>query len=348
MRWRAGSARPALGSTVRDADGVIAVVTGSSGFIGRHLVDRLLAEQWEVHALRRDASRAAGRMGLTVHTVRWDAPDPLRGVDVLDRADAVFHLAGVTKGRTLEHFRDGNVRPTRVLADAIARSDVRTRLVHVSSQAAAGPASRPDAPVRESDEPRPIEAYGRSKLEAEQVIGAARIDAVVLRPTAVYGPGDVDFLRLFRLVRRGIVPLPSEGSSLIDIVYVTDVVDALVAAAAADRAAPGTYFIGGETISWEQLVGEIAMAMSRGRPRLLSIPRWPAYAAAMMGEGLSAVTGRSSLLNRHKVTLGRQRYWICAHDAARERLGYAPHGTLPRGLRETYLWYVENRWLPST
>lgn len=346
-RWRAVSVRPAPGCPPPDADDVIALVTGSSGFIGRHLVDRLLAEQWEVHALRRAGVSSAERAGVTYHPVRWGAPDPLRAVDALQRADVVYHLGGVTKGRTLEHFQAGNVRPTRALVDAIRRGNGQTRLVFASSQAAAGPASARDAPVREADEPRPIEAYGQSKLEAERVIGAAGIEAVVLRPTAVYGPGDVDFLRLFGWTHRGLVPLPCEGSNLIDIVHVADVVDALLAVASTSTA-PGTYFIGGEIVSWEHLVHEMATAMSCRRPQLISIPGWIVRAAALMGEGVSVVTGRPSLLNRHKVALGRQRYWICAHDAARERFGYASRRTLPRGLSETYLWYVENRWLPST
>src|SRR3954470_8747451 len=129
---------------------MIAVVTGSTGFIGSHLVDALLARGATVRALVRPETPVARRDPRIEH---WEADllddRSVRESPVWSGATHVFHLAGVTKGRTLSHFRGGNVFPTaNVLAALAARPEPRPRVILLSSQAAAGPAASPDAPVK--------------------------------------------------------------------------------------------------------------------------------------------------------------------------------------------------------
>src|SRR5689334_10826683 len=171
---------------------MIAVVTGSSGFIGSHLVDALLARGAQVRALVREDS-ATDALDPQVERSVVDLLDSrsVREATAWEGATHVFHLAGVTKRRTLAQFREGNVVPTaNVLAAATARAgSTPPRVVLVSSQAAAGPAPAEDRPVREDDPPRPIEGYGQSKLEAEQAtrLYDQSLPIAVLRPAAVYG-----------------------------------------------------------------------------------------------------------------------------------------------------------------
>src|SRR6476646_3361105 len=165
---------------------MIAVVTGSTGFIGSHLVDALLARGDTVRALVRPETLPELRDPRVEH-YEADLLDDrsVRESRVWEGATHVFHLAGVTKGRTLAHFRAGNVFPTaNVLAALAARSGVKPHVVVTSSQAAAGPASAPESPVREIDRPVPVENYGRSKLQAEQAVARYRDDLpiTVLRP----------------------------------------------------------------------------------------------------------------------------------------------------------------------
>src|SRR4051812_16912850 len=185
---------------------MIAVVTGSTGFIGSHLVDALLARGATVRVLVRPETPVERRDPRVPH---WEADllddRSVRESRVWEGATHVFHLAGVTKGRTLAHFRAGNVFPTaNVLSALAARGGRVPRVVLVSSQAAAGPAPSADAPVRESARPVPIENYGRSKLQAEQAVARYRdlLPITILRPSAVYGPRDRDFLAVFRQASR--------------------------------------------------------------------------------------------------------------------------------------------------
>src|SRR5881394_2713038 len=148
---------------------MIAVVTGGSGFIGQNLVSRLLTAGHVVRCLVRPGG-GAPPPGATRHLIDFGAPASLLATPALDDADVVIHLAAVTKAVHRPEYREANVTPTRHLLGALVARLLRPRFVLVSSQAAAGPASDLEHPVGEDDAPRPVEAYGRSKLEAERIV----------------------------------------------------------------------------------------------------------------------------------------------------------------------------------
>jgi len=259
------------------------------------------------------------------------------------RATHVFHLAGVTKGRTPAEFRYGNVVPTANILSALAsRGDARLeRFVLVSSQAAAGPASAVDRPVREDDAPHPVEAYGRSKLEAEQVAlrYAESMPVTIVRPGAVYGPGDVDFLMAFKQATSRIAVFAAPAQQLMSVVHVDDLVRALLSAAESPRARSRTYFVASDPpASWRALYHIIAELSSSGFLPV-QLPRTMLRMAGRAGSVFSLLTGRPVLLNPNKVALAEQSWWLCDASRARAELGWRPEITLQDGLRDTYLWY---------
>ena len=330
---------------------MIAVVTGSSGFIGSHLVDALLARGAQVRALVREDS-ATDALDPRVERSVVDLLDSrsVREATAWEGATHVFHLAGVTKRRTLAQFREGNVVPTaNVLAAATARAgSTPPRVVLVSSQAAAGPASAEDRPVREDDVPHPIEGYGRSKLEAEQAtrLYEQSLPLSIVRPAAVYGPRDRDFLRVFRLATRPIALHAVPRWHTFSIVHVADVVAALLLAAERPAAAGRTYFVANDVpTSWSELYAEMARAAGVKPSIELQIPRQAIALAGLAGDAVSALTGGHSLANRHKTRLARPRWWLCDASRARAELGWAPSLTLQQGLRDTYLWYLQAGWM---
>jgi nucleoside-diphosphate-sugar epimerase len=329
---------------------MIAVVTGSTGFIGSHLVEALLARAATVRALVREGS-AVDALDPRVERSEVDLLDSrsVREAAVWEGATHVFHLAGVTKRRTLAQFRDGNVVPTaNVLAAAAARAERSPpRVVLVSSQAAAGPAPAPDRPVREDDQPKPIEGYGRSKLEAEQ---AARLheDALpiaIVRPAAVYGPRDRDFLRAFRLAARPVALHAVPRDNAFSIVHVGDTVTALLLAATHPSAIGRTYFVSSGDTTWRELYAEVARAVGTSRAIELQIPLSALALAGRAGDAVSALTGWHSLANSNKTSLARPRWWLCDASRASAELGWQPSVTLQEGVRTTYLWYLEAGWM---
>lgn len=326
---------------------MIAVVTGSSGFIGSHLVDALLARGATVRALVREGS-AMDALDARVQRSVVDLLDSrsVREAPAWEGATHVFHLAGVTKRRTLAQFRGGNVLPTaNVLAAAAARGgSTPPRVVVVSSQAAAGPASAADRPVREDDPPRPIEAYGASKLEAEQAtrLHEGVLPMTIVRPAAVYGPRDRDFLRVFRLAARPVAVHAIPRDHAFSIVHVADTVTALLLAAESPAAVGRTYFVADEApTTWRALYAEIARAAGVTTRIELQVPLRAVALAGVAGDAVSMLTGWHSLANGNKTRLARPRWWLCDASRARAELGWAPGMTLQRGVRETYLWYLQ-------
>lgn len=328
---------------------MIAVITGSTGFIGRHLVDALLEQGAEVRALARPETPRGlrdPRLGY------WEADllddRSVRESPIWTGATHVFHLAGMTKARTLDQFRGGNVFPTaNVLAALAGRGGRPPRVVLVSSQAAAGPASAAEAPVREGDRPVPIEAYGRSKLQAEQAVVRYRdsLPVTIVRPSSVYGPGDRDFLNVFRQERRRVALRVVPRDHVLSLVHVRDLVRALVLAATSPVAIGRTYFVADEApVSWGELYDAIDEVVGN-HPISIRVPLPMLRLVARGGDLVSAVTGRPLIANRNKAALARPRWWVCDASRAREDLGWRAEVPLLDGLRETYTWYVEARWL---
>ena len=351
-------------------DGMVAVVTGASGFIGSHLLDTLLAGGARVHVIVRDGARAiespapAARAGVTVH--RCDLLDERSVIELPAWREAThcFHVGGVTKARTRAAFDAGNVTPTRHLCAAMARQSRPTlRLVYVSSQAAAGPATSTSTPVREDDAPHPVEAYGASKLAAEQVVAlhGALYETMIIRPAAVYGPRDRDFLAAFKQASGRIAVHAVPRTHAITMVHVADLIRALVLAAVTPmtRVTPDTeqtagsssaarcYFVGHATpVTWGALYGEIARAAGT-HPYEIAIPHGVLRAAAWAADALGALTGGTALLNGHKVALAAPRWWLCDATRAQTELGWSARVPLTEGVRETLAWYRAVGWLSA-
>lgn len=327
---------------------MIAVVTGGTGFIGQNLVRRLRAEGHEVRCLVR-----AGGAELPSHVGRFvvDLTDPssVLATPALDGADVVFHLAGATKALGESAFVAANVTPTRTLLGAITARRLFPRFVYVSSQAAAGPARDVRHPTDEDDPPRPVEAYGRSKLHAERVVAGFtdHVPVTVVRPCSVFGAFDRDFLALFRFAERGLIVYPGVRQHWLSLLHVDDVVEGLLRAALDERAICRTYFLSpAEPVQWRALGALIAEVVGHDA-RHVEVPGALVWIGAVAGELVGRLTGRATLANRNKAALSREPYWVCSGARAREEIGFVPSRSLPAALRDTYFWYRTRGWLPG-
>jgi nucleoside-diphosphate-sugar epimerase len=291
------------------------LVTGASGFVGRRTAAHLRAAGHEVVTLRRPGSPEP-RDGRSVVADYADREGLARAVEAA-RPRAVVHLAGVTKGVSLEDFARGNVLPTRNLLAALRdRGAPVDRFVHVSSLAAFGP-STPERPHGEDATPAPVEHYGRSKLDAEAEVVAGGLPYTILRPGGVYGPGDVDYFELFRQAAMGWSVFFGNRRRLTSVVHVDDLVAATEAALTAPAAVDRAYFVcDGAPVDWETLQREIARAAGRA-VREVDLPGSLVGLAAIGGELLTAMDGKARLFNRQKATMGKQAAWTCTHAATR-------------------------------
>lgn len=325
-----------------------AVITGSNGFIGSSLVKNLLAEGADVRCLVRSKPDADKDDGVKRYVIDYTNQESILESGALNNADVIFHVAGVTKHLTLEGFRAGNVLPTKNLIEAASiQAPSLKRFVLVSSQAAAGPASHLEQPVTEHKPPEPIEEYGLSKLEAENILRESSLSFpyTIIRPTAVYGPRDVDFLPLFKQIGAGRGIYPGNKDSYISLIHVQDLVDGILRAATSDRSKNQTYFLTNEeSITWQQVYQAISSVLGTAIWEL-NIP-FPLIAfAARLGDLYSKLTGTVSILNSKKIELAKPKLWICSADKARKEFNFTPTIQMAEGMATTFEWYKKHGWV---
>jgi nucleoside-diphosphate-sugar epimerase len=306
------------------------LVTGASGFIGRALCESLAASgRAPRRAVRQPSAGTPDSSAIGDIGPDTDWKSALEGVRCVVHLIARTHVLRETAADPLSEYRRINVMGTERLAREAAASGVR-RLVFLSSVKVNGEHTS-TRPYTEDDMPQPEDAYGISKLEAEQALariaGETRLEIVVLRPPLVYGPGvKGNFLRLMDIVTRG-VPLPL-GSAINhrSLVYVGNLVDAVIKAIDAPQAAGRVYLVSdGEDVSTPELIREIAKALGVDT-RLFPCPT-PLLRIAGMLSGRGAETAR--LIGSLQVDSSR----------IRRELGWHPRFRLEQGLAETARWY---------
>lgn len=319
------------------------LITGTSGFIGSNLRDALLRGGADVISLLRPVSPPSTH-GRSVGVAYEDLP-ALTRLMAEEKPDYLFHVAGATKGVRYDDFHRANVVPTRNLAEALTRAHpTLKRYLFVSSQTAWGP-SNDGPPVRETDAPHPVEHYGRSKLEAERALAEYTLPWTIVRPSAVYGPAEVDMFNLFKAARNGVNLYFGNRAKRLSAVYVDDLLDAMVNAAQSEATLGKAYFISdGLAYTWDQVQKQIVAAVGR-RTLQVNLPSFVVGAAGLAGELMTAVDRKPRLLNRQKATLDAQQAWLCSIEAAQRDFGYRAKVSLEEGTRRAYAWYVENGWL---
>jgi 2-alkyl-3-oxoalkanoate reductase len=322
------------------------LLTGATGFVGTHVADAFARAGFAVRALARTAERARRLAGSGFEIVLGSLADD----DVVTAAcrdvDVIVHLAALTHARTSVEYERVNVEGTKRLLDAaLAARPGPRRFVYLSSLAAAGPCVDGRG-VTAADVPRPLTAYGRSKLAGERVLldAADRIEVAILRAPAVYGPHDTDLYHFFRLARFGVVPVPTGPERPLQMVHVADLAAALVRAVTVDRVS-GVYHIAERRMyTWEE-VGRLVGAAVGRRVRVLRVPAGLIAGLAAASEWLAGLAGRSSIFNRDKAREMLAPGWLCETESARADLGYEAGIGLADGLRATAQWYRDEGWL---
>lgn len=323
------------------------LVTGGTGFIGSHLVELLLEKGFAVACLVRDPHRPHWLRGLNVDVVQGDCSKPESLVPAVRDASIVFHLAGLTKAMHTRDYYLVNHLGTRNILEACARHNPAIRkFVLVSSLAAAGPGQN-GRPVRDTDVPRPVSDYGKSKLLAEEEALRFKneLPVVILRPSAVYGPRDRDMYELFRWAARGLTLELSGGERYINPCYVKDLAAAVLLAAEKETPNGSRYFIAeNRSYSWSEFRNALLIA---GGVRALNIkvPYAAAYLIGLASEFGSLITSKPALTNRQKVREASQKHWVCDLTRTENELGFKAQHTLQKGLEITWKWYRDNKWL---
>lgn len=318
------------------------LITGATGFVGSHLVEAIARHGLRARALVRETSDVALLQRHGVELVVGELADPAALRRAVATADTVLHLAAATRALRPATFYDVNGEGTRRVVEAVEADGRPRRLVYLSSLAAVG--SRGDRPVQPDDEPRPLTAYGRSKLEGERACEDARTTSVaVLRPPAVYGPRDRDLLTFFRLAERGVLPLVGTPARRLQFIHARDLAEAVLTAATS--AATGIFHVAEpRSYAWTEVLDLVADAVGRRGVRV-RVPGWLLRGAAAGTEAVSRLRGVPAIFDRDKAREILAPGWVCETERARRELGYEAAIPLADGLRETAVWYRAYDWL---
>ncbi|MGQ4808973.1 Aurachin B dehydrogenase [Candidatus Entotheonellaceae bacterium PAL068K] len=322
------------------------LVTGSTGFIGSHLVAALAARGWRVRCLVRATSRREPLAAVAVDYVVGSLQDRDSLQQAVRGVDMIFHLAGATRVSVRADYDRINHAGTRHLLEVCATVSPQLRkFLYISSIAAAGP-SPTGKPITEDDPPRPVGPYGHSKLRAEAAVLAHQeaFPVMVLRPSAIYGPRDTDFFQLFQTVKYGLLPCLGGQELYVDLCFVGDLVRGLLAAADTAHNSGEVFFLGGACHTWKALGEAIARQMGT-RVRPVVLPRRLVLAVARLTDGWARLRKRPSLLDRDRLIERLQPFWVYDSSKAFRTFGYAPRVPLAQGIAETLQWYRAAGWL---
>ncbi len=309
-------------------------VTGAMGFIGSHLVRQLVDSGYRVRVLTRRLPVHPAYGARPVAAVIGDIEDSQALSELLRGADAVIHAAGLVKAPNRESFFAVNAAGTRHIVQTARAQAAPLRFILLSSLAAREPQ---------------LSAYAASKRAAETTLtqGAGGLSWNIVRPPAVYGPGDREILPFFRAALRGVIPIPGGVDNRLSMMHVMDLVRSVQAVMEDEATEGATLEIddgkeGG--YGWPELARIVGETLGT-HPKLVRIPRFALYTVGFVNE-LSMRLGRpTAMLTRDKSREICHPDWVSRVDPLRLPASWRPSVPLESGFADTLAWYRRERWL---
>jgi nucleoside-diphosphate-sugar epimerase len=319
-----------------------ALVTGSTGFIGSHLVEALIKKDYKVSCLVRKESDLKWIKDCKVELITGNYQDKNSLYNAVKGMDYVFHAGAALDAFDWETYYKTNVKGTINLIEACVEVNAGLKkFVLVSSISAAGPAND-KKPLKESVPCNPFSLYGKSKYLAEEA--ATRffplLPIVIIRPTNVFGIRQKDLHTTLKLAANRIIPLIGNGDKQTTICFVQDVVRALILAAENETVRSKIFFVASpEIYSWREILEFIYREL--GLSFVIKIPYPALLSIALVSEVLAKLTRSRPLLTVKTIFSARKNYWL--HDASliREELGFSPEISFEEGMRNIIHWYKD-------
>jgi len=321
------------------------LVTGANGFIGARVCRLLAASGYAIRIICRETSDLTLLEDIPYSKFMADITSPETLELPIKGSNYIIHLAGLIKANTEADFMKVNQGGTVNLLNAVKNNNLDLKkFVLVSSAAGSGVSY--ERPRKEDDPPEPLTPYGRSKLAGEEVTKQFRdlIPITIIRPPAVYGPGDKETFAFFNIVNKGFKPFLGGGRNRIQMVHVDDLAEGIIKAMESDKSRGKTYFIAEDrAYSIREMLNIIAEVMGK-KGIGISIPRLILKFLALLSELFHKLIGKVPMFSRPKVKelLGN---WEFDLTGAREDLEYESKIDFKSGAMMTIDWYREKRWL---
>lgn len=325
----------------------IAVVTGGTGFVGSHLVDLLLKEDFIVRCIVRKTSNLRWLEGKNVEIYDSGLFDKEKLRTILKDIDYLFHVAGVVRSKNKEGFYKGNVETTKSLLEVTSEVAPNIkRVVIVGSLTAAGPSLNGN-PLTELDEPKPITTYGRSKLAEEEIAKKFMnvVPITICRAPAIYGERETDIYSMFKGIKLGVMTLVGFNDKRLSLIHGRDFVNGIFLASQSEKAKGEIYYISSEEIyDWNRVADAMENAMNKKVIRI-HIPHFLVYVIGAISHFLNFFTTQPATFNLEKAKDFVQENWTCDTSKAKRDFGYKQLISLEEGMKSTVEWYKANNWL---
>lgn len=324
-----------------------ALVTGGSGFIGSHVVEKLCAKGMQVKCLSKDQLFNNDLRSLNVEIISGDLNGKLDWENILCDVNLIYHIAGVTRAKKYNDYYEGNYLATKNFMQ-ICSTNCRSlqRFVYLSSLTAVGP-SMGDKPVDENSDYNPVSYYGTSKMLAELEVLKYRnkIPITILRPSAVYGPRERDMYMYMKSIKRGVQMLIGFDRKYLNLIYVTDLAEGIIASSINQIAEDQIYFLGSEDSYPNEIIGETIASILHKNAINLHIPHCMVYIICGIEELIGKIFNKNVFLNIQKAREITQSKWICSIEKAKRDFSFSPETNLYEGFLNTFNWYKNMGWL---
>lgn len=324
-----------------------ALVTGGTGFIGSHLVEKLCSNNNSVRCVSKDYLNSDQLEKLNVELINGDLLNGSLPENLLEDIDVVFHVAGVTHAQSKKEFYNGNYLATKQLIEFCVNSTHKIkRFVYVSSLTAVGP-SLTGFEVNETTPYHPVSDYGISKMMAEYEIlkYRSKIPVSIVRPSAVYGPRERDMYMYMKSIKHGIQLLIGFNKKYLNLIYVDDLVDGIITAAEKIKAEDEIYFLGSQTSYPNEDIGNTIAEILNKNPMNIHLPHCMVFGICGLEELFGKICNKQMYLNVQKARELIQNNWACSIEKAKTQLGFNPHIPLYEGFLNTFAWYKKMGWL---
>ncbi|UCF98089.1 MAG: NAD-dependent epimerase/dehydratase family protein [Spirochaetaceae bacterium] len=327
-------------------------VSGLTGMIGKNLINEYTrspefkkAFKLVAFTRRRSDTSFLERHGLEYRQIDYASSESFSGQ--LEDIDAFLHMAGLTKSVTPAGYYQVNVDGTARLLDALSRYGKKVEhFIFISSTSACGPAFSPDKPKTEEDPCNPVSHYGKSKLQAEELVRSCPFNWTIFRLPVVFGPYDYDILTMFRIIRSGMITMFSDPRDPYSYASAPDAGRFLLQALHDERLYRGIYvYCYDIPLSGRELIPMVRKALALPETyRYLKVPQWVVYPARFILVLKSRLTGRTTIVNPDKVVELAANYWVFSNSKLKKALGIGAIGN-ERAVVETVRWCREHQLL---
>ena len=324
-----------------------AFITGATGFVGSHLADKLLDKGFEVYCLKRKTSSTKWLDGKKINYVEGDLYSNDTLENVIKDMDYVFHIAGIVKAKSKNEYEIGNNLATKNLIEITYKVNPGLKkFVFVSSLASCGP-NLNENEIDENYIPRPITNYGITKRLAEKEIlkFKDKLNVVIIRPPAIFGPRDTEILVYFKTFSKGLNALIGFDKKYLSLIYVEDLINGIISSAELNLSSGEIFFIcSDKPYSWDEISNVTSKILNK-RAVKLRIPHWFVFTVGGIAQFFSLFSKKAATLNIEKCKDITRERWVCSNEKAKKVLGFKEQYSLEESFKKTTDWYKQKNWL---